>query len=168
MSDLISRQAVLDAINGTFWSGIEKAINAIPSAETPTVVEKHQLSAETPTNTPTDLISRQGAIAYFFRPYSNEELYSNIDIEKALNALPSASDSRQRGEWVLKENVFGVAYCSNCDYELHTNNTPFCPNCGAYMRKEESEEDYDYERAIDQLEHDIAYEPTYNPEDGSM
>lgn len=43
-----------------------------------------------------DLISRQDAIAYFFRPYSNEELYSNIDIEKALNALPSAPDSRRR------------------------------------------------------------------------
>lgn len=26
----------------------------------------------------------------------------------------------------------------------------------------------DYERATDQMEHDIAYEPTYNPEDGSM
>lgn len=31
-----------------------------------------------------------------------------------------------------------------------------------------SDEDYDYELAIDQTEHDIVYEPTYNPEDGSM
>lgn len=37
-----------------------------------------------------DLISRKDAIAYFFRPYSNEEVYSNVDIEKVLNALPSA------------------------------------------------------------------------------
>lgn len=26
----------------------------------------------------------------------------------------------------------------------------------------------DYERAIEQMEHDMLYEPTYNPEDGSM
>lgn len=26
----------------------------------------------------------------------------------------------------------------------------------------------DYERAIDQLEHDILYEPTFNQDDGSM
>lgn len=37
-----------------------------------------------------DLINRKDAIAYFFRPYSNEEVYSNVDIEEALNALPAA------------------------------------------------------------------------------
>ena len=26
----------------------------------------------------------------------------------------------------------------------------------------------DYERATEQMEHDMLYEPTYNPEDGSM
>lgn len=29
-------------------------------------------------------------------------------------------------------------------------------------------EDNDYERAIEQMEHDTLYESTYNPEDGSM
>ena len=33
---------------------------------------------------------------------------------------------------------------------------------------EESDDDVEYERAVDQLEHDILYEPTFNPEDGSM
>lgn len=36
-----------------------------------------------------DLISRTAAIAWFFRPYSNEESYSNLDVEKALNAIPA-------------------------------------------------------------------------------
>lgn len=27
---------------------------------------------------------------------------------------------------------------------------------------------YDYERATEQMEHDMLYEPTYNSEDGSM
>ena len=30
------------------------------------------------------------------------------------------------------------------------------------------EDDVDYERAVDQLEHDIRWEPTFNPDDGSM
>lgn len=33
---------------------------------------------------------------------------------------------------------------------------------------EEEETDFDYQRAIEQLEHDILYEPTFNPDDGSM
>lgn len=35
-------------------------------------------------------------------------------------------------------------------------------------RGEAPERDTDYEQAVAQLEHDIRYEPTYNPEDGSM
>ena len=36
-----------------------------------------------------DLISRKAAIEWFFRPYSNEESYSNLDVERALNAIPA-------------------------------------------------------------------------------
>ena len=32
----------------------------------------------------------------------------------------------------------------------------------------EDDTDYDYERAVDQLEHDIRWEHTFNPDDGSM
>ena len=34
--------------------------------------------------------------------------------------------------------------------------------------KEEEETDCDYERAVEQLEHDMLYEPTFNKDDGSM
>ncbi len=37
-----------------------------------------------------DLISRQEAIDYFFRPYSNEEVYTNSDIREALLKLSPA------------------------------------------------------------------------------
>lgn len=47
---------------------------------------------------------------------------------------------RPRGEWVNKEGIHGVAYCSECDYELRVNNTNFCPNCGAKMGRERSKE----------------------------
>lgn len=41
-----------------------------------------------------DIIYRQDAIDYFFRPYSNEECYTNSEIERALRALPSAQPER--------------------------------------------------------------------------
>jgi hypothetical protein len=31
-----------------------------------------------------------------------------------------------------------------------------------------AENERDYERAIEQIQYDMLYEPTYNPEDGSM
>lgn len=43
----------------------------------------------------------------------------------------------RKGKWVEKPNVHGVAYCSLCDYELHTNDTNYCPNCGAKMEEPE-------------------------------
>lgn len=114
-----------------------------------------------------DLISRKDAIAYFFRPYSNEEVYSNVDIEKALNALPSADrpskvvaqitfdeeklreivkgaverskeeykiTDRPTGKWVddgdtLICNQCGIAY----NRPIFHNGWNYCPNCGAKM-----------------------------------
>ncbi len=37
-----------------------------------------------------DYISRKAAIKWFYRPYSNEESYSNVDVERALKSLPVA------------------------------------------------------------------------------
>lgn len=56
-----------------------------------------------------------------------------------LSTMPSAKPERKRGKWIRKPNIYGVAYCSECDYELHTNNTNFCPNCGADMRDNKKE-----------------------------
>lgn len=71
MSDLISRQDIkyhvqLEAMGNGQYEEVEIAyksdIESLPSAEAPTVSEKHQLSEETPTYTSTDLIRRQDAI----------------------------------------------------------------------------------------------------------
>ena len=75
--------------------------------------EKHQLSEEIPTNTPTKS--------------------TNIST-KSTNISTNPSADRPKGEWVNEEGVYGAAYCSECNYELRVNNTNFCPNCGADMR----------------------------------
>lgn len=80
-----------------------------------------------------NLISRKAAIEAIERnAYRHTYLDQIINI---ISNLPSAE--RKKGEWILKPNIYGVAYCSECDYELHTDNTNFCPNCGADMRGEE-------------------------------
>lgn len=92
-----------------------------------------------------DLISRQAAIDAADVIIARDESGNN-DVVKALRAwkayikaLPSAQPERIRGRWIEKLHVHGVAYCSLCDYELHTNDTNFCPNCGADMRGEHDE-----------------------------
>ena len=84
-----------------------------------------------------DLISRQQAIDAARDWYEGLICGSFKGLEKRLRALPSAQPERIRGRWIEKPHVHGVAYCSLCDYELHTNDTNFCPNCGADMRGEQ-------------------------------
>ena len=45
----------------------------------------------------------------------------------------------RHGKWTHKPDVYGVVYCSECNYELHANSTSFCPNCGAKMDGGEDE-----------------------------
>ena len=78
-----------------------------------------------------DLISRQAAIDAMF---ANMPGLMFNDVLRILRTLPSAQSERKKGTWILKPNICGVAYCSECEYELHTNNTNFCPYCGADMR----------------------------------
>lgn len=63
--------------------------------------------------------------------YDTRMLY---EIHDVLTGLPSADVVQVRhGRWTHKPNVYGVAYCSECDYELRINNASYCPNCGAKM-----------------------------------
>ena len=105
-----------------------------------------------------DLISRQAAIDALNEQIEQcDKALSSFDIsikdefavkveraslvayKEQLEFLPSAQPERKTGRWIEKPHVHGVAYCSLCDYELHTNDTNFCPNCGADMRGEQDD-----------------------------
>ena len=87
-------------------------------------------------------------------------------------------EERKTGKWykpvgMMPPEYTGVYRCSKCDeialcdWKHHKQVlSNFCPNCGKDMRTKET--DYDYERAVEQLEHDMLYEPTFNQDDGSM
>ena len=76
-------------------------LSALPSAEIPTTDEKHQLSSETPTNAPTDLIRREDAIEAVIAQRHRAELSDyNFALrlaEDAIRHLPSAEAVQ---EWI--------------------------------------------------------------------
>lgn len=58
-------------------------------------------------------------------------------------------------------------YCEQCKkwYLVEQATVNRCL-CGCELKG--ADDNHDYERAMEQMEHDILYEPTYNPKDGSM
>ena len=59
-------------------------------------------------------------------------------IEKVIDSAPAADvEPVRHGRWVSKEGIYGVVYCSICDFELKIDNTPRCPKCGAKMQGED-------------------------------
>jgi hypothetical protein len=86
-----------------------------------------------------------------------------------IDAMPTIQP--KRGKWHYSDGKpatigrsFGVI-CDQCGTESEYC-TNFCGECGADMRTKET--DCDYERAVELLEHDMLYEPTFNQDDGSM
>ena len=55
-------------------------------------------------------------------------------------AIKALEQKPRKGEWISKPHVYGVTYCSECDFELKIDDTNYCPNCGAKMDKEKEEE----------------------------
>lgn len=120
-SDLISKEDVKWQIQ-EWINELNEAIDvldSIPSAETPTVSEKHQLSEETPTDTPTDLISRQDIKYHTQLEAMGNGQYEEVEVayKNDIESLPSAEP--KTGEWI---------------YAKEQQKFNFCPNCGADMR----------------------------------
>ena len=112
----------------------------------------------------------------------------SLDVFGAIKSLPPAQPERAKGNWIPVDsysafggdeatwmangNPIAYYYCSNCKQQARADEegkdilSNFCPDCGADMRTKET--DCNYERAVEQLEHDMLYEPTFNQDDGSM
>ena len=103
-----------------------------------------------------DIIKSIKEMGYDRTPYDRREV--GRVISKAIKAL----ENQKTGHWISKPNTYGVVYCSECDYELHTNNTNYCANCGAKMEgekednwfaeMEEAEKRYEHEKWVESLE----------------
>ena len=85
-----------------------------------------------------DCISRQDVLSEIIR-FSTEE-GSSVECQQLycdVNNMPSVTPIRPKGHWITRPHIYGVAFCSECDFELKINNTNYCPNCGADMREVE-------------------------------
>jgi len=86
-----------------------------------------------------DLISRQAAIDVVLGVVPYDE-YWKEQIEKAVNALPSAQPVRH-GTWIVEYEVKDgrSMRCSECQMVFWVGsgrNANYCPNCGAKMDEE--------------------------------
>lgn len=85
-----------------------------------------------------DCISRKAATDRFDLVQSDDKCMGYDDILAFLSSLPSVEPEGKKGKWITKDGVYGVTYCSECDYEMRLNDTNYCPNCGADMREVEN------------------------------
>ena len=109
-----------------------------------------------------DLIKREDAIGAC--AYETIECY---EARKAIRALPSAD--RPQGYWIKTDvATYRCSECGKIQIADDVNELNFCCCCGSRNKVWRLKGADDYERAIEQMEHDMLYEPTYNSEDGSM
>jgi hypothetical protein len=144
MSDLIERQAAIDAVeNGCQeWKGIfqrcEANIKNLPDFQDTNVG---------------DTISRQAAIDVlhgYFDGMLETDTWSPCDVYGLIEILPSAEPERKKGKWidaVIPNDNGGlpVQVCDQCNTFFPLAYTGgghrFCPNCGADMRGGQNEND---------------------------
>ena len=151
MSDLISRQAAIDALadmhcksdeDGYVWiirSDAWARIDALPSAQ-PEPCE--------------DAVSRKMAMDAITAstPYCvvpDDYHISVVDMEFRISTLPSVTPKQKRGKWIYGEDEYGIDgyHCDKCGFFVpwdyaHTfinyiDDYNFCPNCGARMTEED-------------------------------
>lgn len=61
-------------------------------------------------------------------------LNDDMEIAKAYDmAIKALAQEPRKGHWITRPHVYGVTYCSECDFELKIDNTNYCPNCGCKM-----------------------------------
>ena len=99
---------------------------------------ENQYTPTTKNDLGVDLISRADAIKAMqdkAKKLKNEDTINGLCGAVAiLFDMPSVIPQEPRkGHWITRPHIYGVAFCSECGFELKINNTNFCPNCGAKM-----------------------------------
>ena len=83
-----------------------------------------------------DCVSRK-AVDELVWKYLRKETDETIAFYEHFLDLPPVTPIRPKGHWITRPHVYGVAFCSECGFELKINNTNYCPNCSADMREVE-------------------------------
>ena len=97
------------------------------------------------------------------------DILRNVPVAPSLKWQP-ISDGKGNplfeGEYLvqLDDGYIATSYYDGDDWELWQDSGEVI----AWMPLPEPYKGDEYERAVEQMEHDMLYEPTYNPEDGSM
>lgn len=125
--DVISRQAVIDMTGLSEWFDSSDSYNEF-------VIALSELPPVTPQE---PILEKDGTLIVTTEHCEN---VGRVLVQYGTNGTLFYQDQEPRKEhWVTKPHVFGVAYCSKCDFELRINNTNFCPNCGADMQEGEKD-----------------------------
>ena len=150
MSDLIDRQAAIDALreylvgkrcpdDGTLTCRLieNEVINKLP-----TIHPEHGTNLA---EVGTDCISRQAAIDALNKLSEStyEVDYGVVDCDDAINAIAALPPTEpKKGKWIKTARWGRVYYCNQCRNYLDFDgvnagrgSTNFCPNCGADMRE---------------------------------
>ena len=80
-----------------------------------------------------DAVSREAALKEAYSIVIDGDKFDVVQVETLLG-LPSVT--QKSGKWITKPHVYGVAYCSECGFELRIDDTKYCPDCGAKMESE--------------------------------
>ena len=62
-----------------------------------------------------------------------EEIVKRAECHVGIGKHLKSSIPLSKGHWITKPHVYGVKYCSECDFELKIDDTKYCPNCGLKM-----------------------------------
>lgn len=151
MSDLISRQDAMDAIERILdrceeieahlpegdpdrvgykmypdWLTVWKYLHQVPSAQPEPVTNRHDLTD--------DLLSRKAVIDAIYKNSCNTRR-----ILDAVEALPSAQPERKVGKWIYNSPV--TMRCDQCGYvvkDWEWSKANYCAGCGIPMRKDDT------------------------------
>ena len=64
--------------------------------------------------------------------------YTSEELQIIIKGMPPVKPQEPNtGHWITKPHIYGVAFCSECDFELRIDDTKYCPNCGAKMESQE-------------------------------